>query len=237
MSDPRPYYRGLLLPAVFLLAAAAALLVDLPVTAALQQLKHDEATSETARAWLACLGYLGTFEPFGHGLGVVLVVLILHQLDPCRRWAIPRVLACALAAGGAADLLKMTVMRCRPYDLPFPLPGSVWNTFGDWWPILRILSGGSESQSFPSAHTATAVGLAAALIWLYPQGRLLFTLLALLVGCQRVAAGAHYPSDVLVGAAVGCLVAALLLRIGPLPVWFGNWERQWKRQPLSNKPM
>ena len=154
------------------------------------------------------------FELFGHGLGVVLVVLILHQLDPGRRWAIPRVLACALAAGVAADLLKMTVMRCRPYDLPFPFAGSVWETFGQWWPLL---SGGSESQSFPSAHTATAVGLAAALIWLYPQGRLLFTVLAVLVGCQRVAVGAHYPSDVLVGAAVGCLVAALLLRIGPLP--------------------
>ena len=36
MSDPRPYCRGLLLPAVFLLAAAAALLVDLPVAAALR---------------------------------------------------------------------------------------------------------------------------------------------------------------------------------------------------------
>ena len=104
--------------------------------------------------------------------GWALVVLMLHQLDPGRRWAIPRVLACALAAGGAADLLKMTVMRCRPYDLPFPFPASVWNTFGDWWPIL---SGGSESQSFPSAHTATAVGLAAGLIWLYPRGRLVFT--------------------------------------------------------------
>jgi len=234
MSAPRPYCRELLLPAVFLLAAAAALLVDLPVTATLQQLKHDPVKSDTARACVACLDCLDTFEPFGHGLGVVLIVVILHQLDPCRRWAIPRVLACALAAGGAADLLKMTVMRCRPYDLPLPLPGSVWKTFGHWWPLL---SGGSDLQSFPSAHTATAVGLAAALIWLYPQGRLLFTLLAVLVGCQRIASGAHYPSDVLVGAAIGCLVAALLLSVGPLPVWFGDWERQWKRRPLSNNPM
>ncbi len=73
------------MPAVFLLAAAAALLVDLPVTAALEQLKHDAAASETARTWLAYLGYLDMFELFGHGLGVGVVVLMLHQLDPCRR--------------------------------------------------------------------------------------------------------------------------------------------------------
>ncbi len=129
MSDLTPYRRGVLLPAVFLLAAAAALLVDLPVAAALGQLKHDVATSEAARCWVAYLGYLDPFELFGHGMGVVLIVLALHQLDPGRRWAIPRVLACALAAGVAADLLKMIIMRHRPYDPAFPLPGSVWSTF------------------------------------------------------------------------------------------------------------
>ena len=102
-----------------------------------------------------------------------------------------------LAAGVAADLLKMLVMRSRPYDLPFlSWPGL--GTFGIGCRPLRR----QRAQSFPSAHTATAVGLAAALIWLYPQGRLVFSLLAVLVGCQRVASGAHYPSDVLVGAAV-----------------------------------
>ena len=100
MSALRPYCRGLLLPAVFLLAAAAALLVDLPVATAFQQLKHDAChAASTARTWLAYLGYLDMFELFGHGLGVVLVVLMLHQLDPGRRWAIPRVLACAWRPG------------------------------------------------------------------------------------------------------------------------------------------
>ena len=55
----------------------------------------------------AYLGYFDIFEPFGHGIGVALVLVVLHQLDPARRWAIPRVAACALAAGGVADLLKM----------------------------------------------------------------------------------------------------------------------------------
>jgi len=168
------------------------------------------------------------FEPFGHGLGLVLVLVTLHQLDPGRRWAIPRVLACALAAGGAADLLKMLLLRIRPYDLPKNFSGSVCETFGRWLPLL---GGNSGSQSFPSAHTATAVGLAAALIWLYPNGRLMFALLAVLVGCQRIVSMAHYPSDVLMGAAAGCLVAMFLLKVGRLPAWFDGWEERWRPSP------
>ena len=153
MSDPRPYYRGLLLPAVFLLAAAAALLADLPVAATLQQLKHDARHAERpARTCVAYLGYLDTFELFGHGLGVVLVVIMLHQLDPGRRWAIPRVLACALAAGVAADLLKMTVMRCRPVRPAFPFPGSVWETFGQWWPLPERRQRIAELPLRPHRH-------------------------------------------------------------------------------------
>ena len=73
-----------------------------------------------------------------------------------------------------------------------------------------------------------AVGLAAALIWLYPQGRFLFILLTVLVGCQRIVSGAHYPSDVLVGAAVGCLISTLFLHVGLLPKWFDRWEQRWR---------
>jgi len=82
------------------------------------------------------------------------------------------------------DLLKLLLARVRPYA--FTLDGSVWTTFGQWLPAL---STGSEGQSFPSGHTATAVAMAGALIWLYPNGRYLFPLLAVLVGCQRIESG------------------------------------------------
>jgi membrane-associated phospholipid phosphatase len=205
------------LPAVLALAAAAALAVDLPIAQAFQQWNKVPAVH-------AYLGYLDTFEPFGHGLlGVSLMLLGIHQLDPSRRWAIPRVLVCALTAGGVTDLLKMIVARIRPNDFAFGAP--VWTTFGDWLPLL---SAGSERQSFASGHTATAAALAAALVWLYPNGRVLFPALAVLVGCQRIVAGAHYPSDVLAGASVGCLVALCFLEIGPLPAWFGRLESRWR---------
>jgi len=203
----------------------AAFAVDLPVS---MKLRHwnDKASPEYNETLHAYLGYFDIFEPFGHGLGVLLALLMLHQLDPARRWAMPRVAVCALAAGGTADLLKMAIVRSRPNDVPLDFAGSVWATFGHWLP--PILSGQSGMQSFPSAHTATAAGLAAALIWLYPQGRFLFTLLVVLVGCQRIVSGAHFPSDVAAGAAAGCLAATFFLHVGWLPVWFDRWESHWR---------
>jgi membrane-associated phospholipid phosphatase len=224
MPQRRPIFRRFLLPLLLVLAAIAAFGIDLPVSMALRHW-NDKACPQFNENIHANLGYFDIFEPFGHGIGVVLVLLMLHQLDPARRWAIPRVAACAAAAGGAADLLKMTIIRFRPNDIALDFSGSVWKTFGDWLPMF---GGQSGLQSFPSAHTATAAGLAAALIWLYPQGRLLFTTLAVLVGCQRIVSGAHFPSDVCAGAAAGCLAATFLLHIGRLPVWFDRWESHWQ---------
>jgi membrane-associated phospholipid phosphatase len=211
-------FRPFFLPALLALLAAAALMVDLPIAWQFQQWNRVPINH-------AYLGYFDMFEPFGQALlGTSLVLFVIHQLDPARRWAMPRVLLCALLAGGAADLLKMLVARLRPNDFAFD--GSVWTTFGAWLPLMR---NSSQWQSFPSGHTATAAGLAAALIWLYPRGRVLFPLMAVLVGCQRITSGAHYPSDVLMGAAAGSLVALLLLKIGRLPIWFARWEDRWGR--------
>jgi membrane-associated phospholipid phosphatase len=205
-------------------AAIASLGVDLPVA---MQLRHwnDKNSPTYSREIHDNLGYFDTFEPFGHGRGVILVLLILHQLDTARRWAIPRVAACALAGGLAANLLKMMIVRSRPNDIPLDFTGSVWDTFGR---LLPMFSGQSGSQSFPSAHTAAAAGFAAALIWLYPQGRWVFAGLAVLVGCQRIVSGAHFPSDVLIGAAAGCLAATFFLYVGRLPKWFDGLESHWR---------
>ena len=194
------------------LAGVAAFAVDLPV-----------ARSFLTPALFKYRSHLNIFEVFGHGIGALLIVWAIYLLDPGRRWAIPRVLACALAAGGAADLLKFMILRVRPYKIPFP--PTVWKSFHQWFPFM---SGTSVEHSFPSAHTATAVGLAAALIWLYPRGRPLFIVLAVLVGCQRIVSGCHYTSDVLIGAAAGCFVSVWFLHTGLLPGWFDRWEARWR---------
>jgi membrane-associated phospholipid phosphatase len=207
----------LLAPAMLLLAALA--------TAVDCRLSHGALNG----GWLVQMlrHALRVAEPFGHGLGVLLILLCVHQLDPARRWALPRVLAGAWLAGIAANVVKLLVVRVRPHHFAFE--GGVWSTFGGWLPLAGAGSGG---QSFPSAHTATAVGLAVVLAWLYPRGRYAFGILALLVACQRIAGGAHYLSDVLVGAAIGLVVGSVCT----LPCrpwrWTDRWEslRFWRRQ-------
>lgn len=215
-GPPKRRWRVLYLPAVAVLAAAAALAVDCPLS--------HWCIQGNCPGVLRGLFYVA--EPFGHGFGLLVILLAIHQLDPARRWALPRVLACSLGAGLAADGLKMLVVRVRPSNFDFV--GEVWATFGGWFPLTAAGSGG---QSFPSAHTATAVGLAVALTWLYPAGRKLFAVLAVLVAGHRIEVGAHYLSDVLCGAAVGLIVAAACLQIGWLPGWFDRLEDRWRSSP------
>jgi len=159
-------------------------------------------------------------EAFGHGLGVLIILLLVWQLASTRRRCMLRLASISLGAGLAADLVKLLVGRTRPrhFDLA---SGSVWNTFTGWLPGTAA---GAAGQSFPSAHTATAVGLALALAALFPKARWTFVLLALLVACQRMQAGAHFPSDVLAGAALGCWTAAFCLTGQGLGLWFERLE-------------
>jgi membrane-associated phospholipid phosphatase len=63
----------------------------------------------------------------------------------------------------------------------------------------------------PSGHAATAFSVLVAFGTLWPRGRTLLWIYALLIAASRVAVTAHYPSDVLAGALVG-VVGALLVR-------------------------
>lgn len=153
---------------------------------------------------------LDKLEPFGHAIGVALIAATIAVLDPGRRRYGPAVcLTGAFAGGLSADIIKLLVARTRPRDFDMAT-GTVAETFRGWFPLG---TGGSALQSFPSAHTATAVGLALGLSVLYPRGRWWFFTLAALVGCHRIDSSAHYPSDVFVGAAVGLIAGQGALRL------------------------
>jgi len=195
--------------AVAVAATAAALLIDCPLAS---WCVADGCPGELARCFKV-------MEPFGHGLGVLVIAIALYQLDHCRRAALPRVLTMSLGAGLLADAVKLVVVRIRPKEFHFD--GGVADSFGAWLPMFGVDSSG---QSFPSAHTATAVGLAIALSWLYPRGRWLFGTLAVLVACQRIESGYHFPSDTIFGAAVGVFVAVACLKNERLGHWFDRLE-------------
>ncbi len=186
----RRQFLWLVVPLMFILAGFLALSVDCSL--------GRWCVEKNCPGWLENL--FSTIEPFGNGLGVAIIGMVIFCLDPRRRWALPRILGCAYSAGLAANGLKLLVERARPHSFNFH--GGVWSTFGDWFPMV---SAGSVGQSFPSGHTTTAAALAAALVWLYPRGWCLFPAMAVLVGCQRIQSGAHFLSDVLWGAGLGQL--------------------------------
>ncbi len=147
-------------------------------------------------------------EPFGHGVGVVIASMLVLLLDR-KQFKCGMSLFCAGLCGGlSANFAKLWLGRLRPRNFDFQSLDS-HATLTGWMPFL---SGGSNSQSFPSAHTATAVAMAVFLTSLYPRARWFFCVLTLLVMCHRVHSGAHYPSDILTGAALGWLVALVCLR-------------------------
>ncbi len=216
-------WRRLLWPLLIAVAGVAALSLDLPIA----WWFHDGYCPAEIHRWLAFA------EVYAHGFGVTCILLTIFALDAGRRHLLPRAAAIAFGGGLIANMLKLTLARARPHDfLPkvtdgfvatattsHPAGQSIFDTFGQWLPLGKVASG---FQSFPSGHMATAFGLTAALIWLYPRGRWVFVFFALLAGCQRMSSQAHFLSDVFWGAAAGCLVAVVFLP-GGLLAWQFNW--------------
>ncbi len=163
----------------------------------------------------------GLAEVFGHGLGIVLTVIVIGVLDPRHRYGIPRIMAASLGAGLAANVIKLLVGRTRPNHCDFAIADRGINTFGDWFPLA--FNPGWE-QSFPSSHMATAAGLAIVLAAFYPRGRWLFPALAALAGCQRLLHQSHFASDIFWGAAVGCIFAPLCVYGSRLSQTFDRLE-------------
>ncbi|MGW7440871.1 phosphatase PAP2 family protein [Streptomyces sp. NPDC054849] len=71
-----------------------------------------------------------------------------------------------------------------------------------------------DSSSFPSGHTAAAVAFTAAVAPSWPWVGAACAVPTVMVAIERVHSGAHYPSDVAAGAAIG-LTAAALVRATP----------------------
>jgi undecaprenyl-diphosphatase len=64
-----------------------------------------------------------------------------------------------------------------------------------------------DRYSFPSGHTLHAVSFTIVALAYYPQLAWLLIPFATVVALSRVILGLHYPSDVLVGAVIGALLA------------------------------
>ncbi len=175
--------------------------------------------------------FLQLTEPFGHGFGILLIGLVVFQLDPVKRWAVPRLWVVGLGSGVMADLIKVLISRA--VSSGGDLAASVAAILHGW----LAETSGVRGQTCPSGHVAAATELALTLSALYPRGRLLFLALAVLSSCQRIEEGAHHPSDVLAGAAVGCLVVAVCVYRGSLAALLDRREaffREYFTRPVGD---
>jgi membrane-associated phospholipid phosphatase len=163
-------------------------------------------------------------EAFSFGPAAMVIALGVVLSDSRSKWFTSRLFLYPLFAGIVANISKLAIPRLRPRSLADLelVQGSVatgWDTFTSWRPhpgLIQVADGSASTwQSFPSGHTATAIGLAIGLSRLYPQARWYFFALAAFAGLQRIVVNAHYPSDVLAGAALAMSVCWLFERKSP----------------------
>ncbi|MCC6778537.1 MAG: phosphatase PAP2 family protein, partial [Hyphomicrobiales bacterium] len=186
------------------LALAAMLLLDAPAVGWAQRLPEpmtemfDRITGLGKSVWL--------LVPIALGLGL-LAALPLTRLSQMSRGVLAAIglrlgfLFAAIALPGLIfTVVKRLIGRARPL-----VEGGA-DPF-----IYRPLRWHVEYASLPSGHATDAFAIAVALGALWPRARPLLWCYAAAIALSRVVLTAHFPSDVVAGAAVGAL-GALLVR-------------------------
>ncbi|MEV0808203.1 phosphatase PAP2 family protein [Micromonospora sp. NPDC050200] len=102
-------------------------------------------------------------------------------------------------------------------------------------PGILVLADRSSDPSFPSDHATMAGAVAAGLLLVNRRLGLLTVAAAAMMGFTRVYIGAHYPSDVLAGFAVGATVTLLGYLVARRPLAAGlRWSERTRLRPLLN---
>jgi membrane-associated phospholipid phosphatase len=176
------------------------------------------ADAELVRQRFESFGWVAALRSAGY-LGTWIVVAVALYVRPRGREARGPALesflivAAAALAGASAEILKPIVGRVRPL-------------FTDGRTMFRSVKGDmaegvdphAVSYGMASSHAAVAFGAACMVLFLY--GRPGWVALGVAAGCglTRMIAGAHFASDVFVGAVLGYAWARLVRPGG----WWGD---------------
>ncbi len=143
-------------------------------------------------------------EVFAHGSGIIAILGTLFWLDIRRRKLLLYPVIVCLTAGVVANGLKFVFTRIRPHA------DTNLTALDNWLPLFSGRFLDATHRSFPSGHSATAVGLAIGLSVVYPRGKYLFAIFAVLACLQRIFSASHFPSDVLAGIVIALLSSLIL---------------------------
>lgn len=112
------------------------------------------------------------------------------------------VFAAVALSGIAVNILKFIFGRARP---------ALIDAVGAWH--LDPFSIGYAYASFPSGHSTTVGAVTAVFILWYPRYWLVIAEVGVVLAATRIAAVAHYPSDVVAGLLLGILSTLALARL------------------------
>ena len=178
---------------------AVAVLLDVP----LSRWAHASGLSEALKthwSWAA-----RTMRVFGNFLTYTAPAAVLLFVLRRRRDAV--FVALAGVFSGLNSPIKWLVGRHRPYH------GFGVFEFHPCQGPVEGLMGMTSGLSFPSGDVALAAATSTALAILFPRWRWAAISVVLLVAAERIAEGAHYPSDTVGGALLGWAVALAARRI------------------------
>jgi hypothetical protein len=176
-------------------ALALAGLLLLPFDAEMAPSIADAAAGERDSFAVQAANDLGTPQVIFPALGALYLVGDSYDKESAKLAAVAFVNAGALVQVG-----KSLAGRARPL------------TTGDSPGAFTGPSLTNEYASFPSGHASVAFAVANVLAHRYPKQKWLYYGLAGAVGLARVISEAHFPADVLVGAAVGVYAGESTLR-------------------------
>ena len=145
-------------------------------------------------------------QQFGQVGSIILLVALVWCLQPppIRRSLLDFGLAVALTSG-IALICKMLTGRARPAF------GSPDDFLGPWWNHENLESTWSQNGSLPSSHVAASAVMATWIWIVFPRIRWVGAVLLVLVAVARIRFGSHWPSDILLGAALGITIASLCI--------------------------
>lgn len=200
---------------------------DLPLFQAMSGF-GERLGGDLRREWFA-------WQQYGQGVAIIVIAMLIWSLDPGRRRRLADLALCVALAQLASSAGKMLIGRPRPrpqfmdpHTFPGPLGVYPVQRNGDWVLVHgwdRAGGANADIWSMPSSHTLFAVVVSVFLSTLYPRAWPIFAVLAAVVASARVVFGAHWPTDVVIGAAVGYAIGATVTRRELASAWLARRVR------------
>jgi undecaprenyl-diphosphatase len=145
------------------------------------------------------LDYIGMFlaDFYQYIIGAIIIVLLLWKKN--RIMVLSAAISVFLSRLVIAEIIKTIVQRPRPY--------MVLETAN------KIITENSDFKSMPSGHAAIFFALAMAIYFYNKKLGIFLFASAILISLARIFCGVHWPSDILVGAAIGIISGIIVDKV------------------------